>query len=285
VIDMSHDGLTRAVFAALVLSVSAGCGVLPNGPGGQETLESEALLHIATTAEQNGNYETAINVLRKGIAAHPGDLALQIELGQALYGAGDSGEAIKTFDAAIQAAPARPDAHILLGRLYLTQGKSADALTEFQAVLANDPRHINALNGKGIALDLLNRSGEAQECYRAVLTISPDDRAALNNLGLSLALSGHYDEAIKELSQLVLQPGSTARMRQNLSLAYGLKGDRSQSERIARVDLDEAAAKANLKYFDSVRGLAASASASAPAATVSNLQPPGAPSNTIAAQK
>jgi tetratricopeptide (TPR) repeat protein len=138
----------------------------------------------------------------------------------------------------------------------LIESKPANALGEFQAVLASNPRDVKALNGRGIALDLLNRSTEAQESYRAALAVSPGDRAAQNNLGLSLALSGKYDAAIAELDKVVLQPDSTARMRQNLSLVYGLKGDRSQAERLARVDLNDADVKANLLYFDAMRGLA-----------------------------
>jgi Flp pilus assembly protein TadD len=114
---------------------------------------------------------------------------------------------------------------------------------------------VRALNAAGIAFDLLGRSREAQQSYRAALALQPDDRAARNNLGLSLALSGAYEQAIAELSKLTLDPGATPRMRQNLALALGLKGDEAGMARVAKADLDEAAIAENQRFFAAMRRL------------------------------
>jgi Flp pilus assembly protein TadD len=122
-------------------------------------------------------------------------------------------------------------------------------------VLAADPQQVRALNGAGIALDLLGRHQEAQQSYRIALAIKPDDRAVRNNLGLSLALGGNYDGAIADLSQLTLEPGTTARMRENLALALGLKGDDAGAAKIERADLDAQAIAENQRFFTTVRRL------------------------------
>src|SRR5262249_32250811 len=144
------------------------------------------------------------------------------------------------------------------GRTYLAKDKPREALSEFEAVIAVEPKQLRALNGAGIALDLLGRPREAQQAYRAALAVKPDDPASRNHLGLSLALSGNYDEAVAELSQLNAGSGATARIRQNLALALGLKGDTAGMARIARADLDDKAIADNQKFLDTVRRLTGS---------------------------
>jgi Flp pilus assembly protein TadD len=169
--------------------------------------------------------------------------------------AGDMDKASEGFRKALELAPDRIDARVGLGRIYLGRHQPNQALVEFQAVIAADPKNVRALNAVGIALDLVGRSREAQQSYRAALALKPDDRAARNNLGLSLALSGAYDQAIAELSKLTLEPGATPRMRQNLALALGLKGDEAGMARVAKADLDDAAIAENQRFFVTMRRL------------------------------
>ena len=140
-----------------------------------------------------------------------------------------------------------------LGRVYLARKEPQKALGEFRAVLAANPKDTRALNGSGIALDLLGHGREAQQAYRSALAVKPDDRAAQNNLGLSLALSGQYDRAVTELSPLALEPGATPRMRHNLALALGLKGDMAGAAKIEKKDLNQAAIADNQRFYEAVR--------------------------------
>jgi Flp pilus assembly protein TadD len=65
---------------------------------------------------------------------------------------------------------------------------------------------------------------------------------------------GEYGEAIAMLERAVQDPTATARVRQNLALAYGLAGEREAAERVAGLDLDDAAVAHNLSYYDLLRG-------------------------------
>jgi Flp pilus assembly protein TadD len=248
-----YRGIGCAIaFAGLLLAGCAGHG----GDDPQQTAISvDSLTRLAATAQQGGDNAAAVQLYQKAAAARPNDPDLQVALGQSLYLVGATDDAIVPLRKAITLAPKRIDAHVILEHIYLGEHKSGDALAECDAILALDPRNVRAFNAKGVTLDEIGRSREAQEAYRAALVIDADDQAVRNNLGLSLALSGGYDEAITILSKLANEPGATPRMRQNLALALGLKGSKADAARIARVDLDEAATKSNLQFFDVVRGL------------------------------
>src|SRR5580692_5745913 len=104
---MPHLSEKFAAIGWIIGCALAGCAPMGDGPGasGQSSLETQTVVQVATAAEENGNYPTAVDVLRKGVAAHPGDVTLQVKLGEALYLAGQSDEAIKTFRTAIELAP------------------------------------------------------------------------------------------------------------------------------------------------------------------------------------
>jgi Flp pilus assembly protein TadD len=53
-----------------------------------------------------------------------------------------------------------------------------------------------------------------------------------------------------------MEPGSTPRIRQNLALALGLKGDDKSAERLLRAaDLDEQSVGGDLRYYAALRQL------------------------------
>tara|TARA_R110002110_G_scaffold34264_9_gene116714 strand:- start:2121 stop:2426 length:306 start_codon:yes stop_codon:yes gene_type:complete len=74
-----------------------------------------------------------------------------------------------------------------------------------------------------------------------------------NNLALSYLMAGEYDAAIKALAPLAFTPKSTAVIRQNLAMAYGLAGDEASAARIARLDLDHPTVENNLRFYRQVR--------------------------------
>ena len=80
------------------------------------------------------------------------------------------------------------------------------------------------------------------------------DRAAgRSDLALSLAMTGNYDEALEILEPIARSADASPQDRQNLAFIYGLKGDRQAALTLSRVDLPEAVAQANVKYFETAR--------------------------------
>jgi tetratricopeptide (TPR) repeat protein len=129
----------------------------------------------------------------------------------------------------------------------------------------------------GVAYDMLGRHGDARGAYERGLAIAPDDPSLRNNLGLSQALAGDYAAALGTLEPLAVGPGSTARARQNLALAYGLKGDALAAERIGLLDLDADSVRSNLAFFAALRTMDEPGAAAAALVVDPSPQPKVAP--------
>ncbi len=101
-------------------------------------------------------------------------------------------------------------------------------------------------------LDQLGRSADARAKYRQALDIMPNEPSVLSNLGMSYVLSGDLKMAETYLQQAISQPGADSRVRQNLALVVGLQGRFAEAEQIARRELTQQQADANVAYLRSM---------------------------------
>lgn len=81
------------------------------------------------------------------------------------------------------------------------------------------------------------------------MKVSPDNISILNNLGLSRALGGDLPGAEQSLRQAAAAPSAPAKVRQNLALVVGIKGDYSEAQKLVRADLPERVAANNLAFY------------------------------------
>ena len=246
---------------------------------------SQSLVRLGDAARQTNDLAGAVKLYRNALIENPDQVDILLVLGGTLFQGGDHAEAIESYNKVLTLVPQRPDAHLGLGRVYLAEYKPNQARVEFTAALQADPRNVQAFNDQGVALDMLGQHFDAQQSYMKGLAVAPDNVALRNNLGLSLAISGNYDQAVVELSNLSLEPGSIPRNRENLALALGLKGDTQGAAKLLRADLDEQTVSGDLQYFAAVRRLAqstpqqnplpvtATAAFAAPAAIVAMANP------------
>jgi Flp pilus assembly protein TadD len=254
-----------AMAAALLLAMLAGCTTLPGDeigrtatvgtelvdPGRAERLTR--LRTMATNAQQAGDHGLAASLYERVVELDPGDTDALRRLGNALLATGDTRAAGEAFAAALRRDPADPQAATGYARALLAVDRADAARAQLEAFIpdSQDPR---LLNVAGVATDMLGRHAEARTLYERGLAVAPGDISLTNNLALSLLLDGQDDAAIARLRQLADGPHSTPRARQNLALAYGLKGDLVAAERISRIDLDERSVRANLTTFAALRG-------------------------------
>jgi tetratricopeptide (TPR) repeat protein len=143
-----------------------------------------------------GDYPTAIDLLRRGVALSSGSTqlgrSLRHKLGTALLVTGDSAAAMRLFDEVIRLAPAdgrdepTARAHYSLGIIDATNGRGNDAIAHFTAAVAFSPGYGEAQMALGDALRASGRPEAALAPYAEAVRNNP--RATDARLGYALAL-------------------------------------------------------------------------------------------------
>ena len=177
--------------------------------------DRNAGLQYATLLRMTGKNTQALAVMRQVAILYPSDREVLAAYGKALAGAGELEQALGTIARA--QTPDRPDWKL----------KSAE----------------------GAILDQLGRSDQARAAYRDALDIKPNEPSVLSNLGMSYLLTRDLKTAETYLRTAISQPGADSRVRQNLALVVGLQGRFQEAENIARQELTQAQAEANMAYL------------------------------------
>ncbi|MCC7260765.1 MAG: tetratricopeptide repeat protein [Alphaproteobacteria bacterium] len=276
---------TRRLIAACVLGAAAltACAPaqLPPAQGttaGGVASKKESVVRIARASAAAGDLGTAVNLYRQALAQDGNDLPLRMELASVLMKAGQAREARDILEEAETQAPDNPDILENLAEAYIYVGNSDEAVKLAESAMKKAPR-AKLFGIKGVALDMQDEHDAAQEAYREGLKQFPKDDMLQTNLGMSLILQGHYDEAIKVLLEVAEGRTSFPKARQNLALAYGLKGQWDKAYALGLQDLTKEQAKENIEFYkqfvlgDSTRTLPVS-STELPSATPSPVEEP-----------
>lgn len=213
------------------------------------------LLRMARSTREGGDPAASVQLYRQAVALEPDRPEAYVLLGDALIELEAYQDAARTFEQAIAKDERSAAAHRGYGRALVGLRRPESAVGHYRSATELAPRDIQAWNGLGVAYDMTGEHASAEAAYRQGLQVAPDSILLRNNLGLSLALAGRHDEGIEMLSSVIAEPGARARNRQNLALAYGLKGDIAAAERISRIDLENDAVKNNLAYYQSIRAV------------------------------
>ena len=197
---------------------------------------AEAYAHLGFLEAQQEHYQESIPLYRKALALSPGMPGLKMNLGLALFKAGDLKEAVRVFRPLLNShLPASPEAlrlKTLLGLAYYGQQQYAPAVPFLKTATASDPqnlplrlilahsclgakqyqcvldvyREILALNAEsaeadmlaGEALDEMNDHEGAIQQFRAAVKANPMEPNVHFGLGYMLWTQHQYQEAAQE---------------------------------------------------------------------------------------
>lgn len=268
----SRPGPRRALIVPVAIGVSLMVSACATDPyvgsvpmtAADEARETEtpnsgaaaALKRVAIATRAAGDYASAINVLKRAHKLAPQDTMILLELGESLAAVGAYNEAREIMAKALAAAPHETRALRGLANALLALAEPALALGHYEAAIAVHPEAAS-YSGLGVALDALGRADEADTAYRAGLALDARNPALIGNLGLSLALRDRGPEAIELIAAELRNGRSTAKLRQNLALVYGLAGRMRDAATVLRIDLGTRAVRNNLAYYEMLRGLSA----------------------------
>jgi Flp pilus assembly protein TadD len=232
--------------AALLALVLGGCASTP-----QDKMTTGSIPKLSKPVEQMdpGELTQALGTLGKAYEANPKDRDVGINYASALRTAGRNAQALSVMQ---QVAIAHPDDRGVLaayGKAQAAGGQLDAALATIDRAQTPDHPDWRLVSAEGAILDQLGRSSEARGKYRDALDIQANEPSILSNLGMSYVLTGDLKTAETYLRSAAAQPAADSRVRQNLALVVGLQGRFPEAQQIAKKELTQQQADANLAYL------------------------------------
>ncbi|MFO1242469.1 MAG: tetratricopeptide repeat protein [Rickettsiales bacterium] len=241
---------TASVIVLLALS-SCAQGPVPEAPKTPISEKETNFLRLGRNVEKGGDVNSAIDLYKQAIEVSKGGVEGHLALSRVYLEQGHRTQAKDVLLQAKKLQPNNPEVNLRLGKIAINRNEPKDALGYFEAGLKDLSGNVDLLNGKGIALDMLGRHEEAQIEYRQALSDGNGNFPFVeNNLAMSCIMTGKYNEAIDVLQGIKNVEDSPV-MRQNLALAYGLKGDMDKAREWGGKDLNEREMNENIAFYQS----------------------------------
>lgn len=235
------------IFTTLAL---AACAPQPASDG-PVTERERNLMHLAQTMQTGGDIPGAIDLYMRAAAKSTHRVEAHLALVDLYTKLDQPAKAEEMLLAARERQPNHPRVNLALGKLEVSRSNAQEAIGYFDAGLADEDMDVDLLNGKGVALDMLGRHTEAQAVYLQALYVQNKDNDFIqNNLAMSYIMNGDYDAAIAQLEGIANMADSAV-MRQNLALAYGLKGNMQKAREWGLKDLTETQIEENIDFYRS----------------------------------
>jgi tetratricopeptide (TPR) repeat protein len=113
-------------------------------------------LERGETALHSGNPAQAVEDLRSALAYAPGQRSIEIDLAEALAGAGRTQEATSYFTTLWEAEPGSGIINLQLARLAVRQGNETEALEKYRASIYGDWEGDGSVRRRAVRLELIN---------------------------------------------------------------------------------------------------------------------------------
>jgi len=159
-------------------------------------------------------------VFSRLIAQHGNTAELNVVLGQAHAQQGDYDGAVDLLRKAVEIDPKVVDADATLGFIYFQQGRLKEAEMALRAELRYHPDNMRARHTLAAVVDLDGRPDEALPLLRTVLKARPGFANARYLLGKILLAQGAAEEAVEQLEAAVRLAPQDANIHYQLAQAY-----------------------------------------------------------------
>ncbi len=221
---MKHPRPTSPILGVVALAVAAlGCATTPDPPMPSEgTLVRMDLIAVLV---DSGNYDAAVPLLQRALAAHPEEGMLHYYQGVVLGSRGYRALAERELRKALELRPGLAHAMDRLGRVLARSGSPKDAVLWHQKAVKAQPRNPAFHNNLGWSLFVAGRPAEAVKAFEEAVSLDPRSRKTQTNLGFAYARVGRTDDARRAFEQA----GTPASAAANLGAALALLGRRTDA--------------------------------------------------------
>lgn len=177
-----------------------------------------------------GDYRSALELLRAAVAAEPEEPYLRLELATLAYRLGRGDEAVGHARKALDLAPTDPDvlqgvAELFLGLADDDEGLLAEARRVLERLLELQPGDTGALHALGRLYQSEGDLAKAEEVFRRLVAADPGSRSAVTQLLQLLLASGKNAEAAELLRGLVARDPDALELRLTLADLLSDAGD------------------------------------------------------------
>jgi len=167
--------------------------------------------HLSRIAEEQGNYEKAVEYLVEAAKLNPEEVQILKKLAALLINQGRLEEACEHLAECLRLRPDDANAHINLGNVLQLQGKLDEAVSHYRQTLRIKPDYAKAHKKLADVLTSWNEFDEAVRHYTEAIRLNPNSVSAHHNLGKALQSQGKIDESIVHFTKAVeLDPNSAA---------------------------------------------------------------------------
>jgi tetratricopeptide (TPR) repeat protein len=180
---------------------------------------------------QSGQYQTALDLLKRASRIHPRSINALNNLGIVLCHLKRAEEAVEAFDRALAIEPGNINSLNNRGNALLDLNRAEAALASFDAAIKLQPQFFDGYINRGRALLQLERHEDALANYDAALSFRPLDAEihynrgsilfklqrwehALASFEKAIALKPHYIEAITARGHVLMRLGRDAEAAQ-----------------------------------------------------------------------
>jgi tetratricopeptide (TPR) repeat protein len=193
--EMHKAGKIDAAFASFVKIVA------------REPTNAPALHWVGYLHNQRGEYDRAVEVLKRAIVERPGIPSFHLTLAESFRNLGQLKRSIGCCRTALKLNPDYPEALCTLGLAIQASGRPAEAVDHFRRALELRPNFAQAHRDLAMVLRELGQHDEALEHLRCAVEMAPRYPAARSGLTLVLLDRGQPEEALIHGQEAVrLQP-------------------------------------------------------------------------------
>ena len=184
-----------------------------------ETEHPDSLHMLGVIAQQSGQPQLAIELIRRAIAHNGAVPAFHNNLGNAYVATEKWLEAETCFKRALEWKPDYAEAHYNLGTALRSQGKLDDAVASYKQALRHRPHHAETWLNLGNALQAQGKLEEAAAAYAQAVSLKPTLAPAHNNLGNLYAAQERFDMALGAYARAIELKPNFAEAHHNKGLA------------------------------------------------------------------
>lgn len=174
--------------------------------------------------EDKGEFDKAIEELKKAVEIDPSSLGAHVNLGNAYTSKGDFDKAVEELKKATEINPDNALTHNNLAYAYALKGEFDKAIEEYTKVLEINPNDMRVRHSLANAYRDNGDFDKAIEEYNKIMDIYPYFPDVRNNLGLAYHGKGEFDKAIEEYEMALMIVPHYSEAHYNLANALYASG-------------------------------------------------------------